>query len=245
MIGPRPTSAVLGFLLVVGTASHAQQPAAPRELAIKYMRDAEEYAALARQVYRMAGEAVARTAPAVGRQAWAVILDIDETALDNSTYELERSAYGLPFEPASWNAWVRRREAGPVPGAAAFVAAVRQAGGHVAWITNRDAVTRDATRENLQSVKLWADDDRLCLQNDPQHTKRARRAEAASGKGACAWSGVPMRVLAFIGDQMTDFPESDEHVPDTGTDAAFGRTCFLLPNSMYGAWTTKVTRIVP
>jgi predicted secreted acid phosphatase len=132
-----------------------------------------------------------------------------------------------------------------VPGAAGFVAAVRQAGGHVAWITNRDAVTRDATRENLQSVKLWTDDDRLCLQNDPLHTKRARRTEVTSGTGACAWSGVPMRVLAFIGDQMTDFPERDEQLPETGTDAAFGRTCFLLPNSMYGAWTTKVTRTVP
>jgi len=193
----------------------------------------------------MAGEAVTRTAPALGRQGWAVILDIDETALDNSTYELERSAYGLPFDPGSWNAWVRRREAGSVPGATAFVAAVRRAGGHVAWITNRDAVTTDATRENLQSVHLWADDDRLCLQNDPQHTKRARRAEVTSGRGACAWSGVPMRVVAFIGDQMGDFPESDEQLPDTGTDAAFGRTCFLLPNSMYGAWTTRVTRSVP
>ena len=243
MIAPRPTISALGFLLAVGTALQAQQPAASRELAIKYMRDAEEYAALARQVYRIAGEAVARTAPALARQAWAVILDVDETALDNSTYQLERSAYGLPFDPGSWNAWVRRREA--VPGAAAFVATVRQAGGHVAWITNRDAVTTDATRENLQSVKLWADDDRLCLRNDPQHTKRARRAEVASGKGACAWSGIPMRVLAFIGDQMTDFPESDEGLPDTGTDAAFGRTCFLLPNSMYGAWTTRVTRLVP
>jgi acid phosphatase len=235
---------MLGFLLVVGTAQ-AQQPAAPRELGIKYMRDAEEYAALARQVYRMAGEAVTRTAPALGRQSWAVILDVDETALDNSTYQLERSAYGLPFDSTSWNAWVRRREAGAVPGAAAFVAGVRQAGGHVAWITNRDAVTKDATRENLQSAKLWADDDRLCPQNDAQHTKRARRAEVVAGRGACAWSGIPMRVLAFVGDQMTDFPESDERLPDTGTDAAFGHTCFLLPNSMYGAWTTRVTRTIP
>ena len=44
---------------------------------------------------------------------------------------------------------------------------------------------------------------------------------------------------------MTDFPESGRAVPGTGTDAAFGRICFLLPNSMYGAWTTKVTRIMP
>jgi predicted secreted acid phosphatase len=44
---------------------------------------------------------------------------------------------------------------------------------------------------------------------------------------------------------MGDFPDASEHIPDTGTDAAFGRTCFLLPNSMYGQWTSRVTREPP
>ena len=57
-----------------------------------------------------------------------------------------------------------------------------------------------------------------------------------------AWAGTTMKVTAFVGDQMGDFPVTDENIPETGSDTAFGRTCFLLPNPMYGDWTTRVTR---
>ena len=111
----------------------AQQTTPPREFAIKYTRDSEEYATLTRQVYRMAGDAVSRRTSDAGPRPWAVVLDIDETTLDNSTYQLERAAYGGPsFEPVSWSAWVRRREAPAVPGVIGFIDLVRKAGGHVA-----------------------------------------------------------------------------------------------------------------
>jgi predicted secreted acid phosphatase len=51
-----------------------------------------------------------------------------------------------------------------------------------------------------------------------------------------------MKVTAFVGDQMGDFPTPDENIPEAGSDVAFGRTCFLLPNPMYGDWTSRVTR---
>jgi predicted secreted acid phosphatase len=51
-----------------------------------------------------------------------------------------------------------------------------------------------------------------------------------------------MAVVAFVGDQMGDFPAPDEDIPETGDEGAFGRTCFLLPNPMYGDWTARVTR---
>jgi 5'-nucleotidase (lipoprotein e(P4) family) len=221
----------------------AQQAPALRETGIKYVRDSEEYATLSRQVYRLAGDAVTRTASDSGLRSWAVVLDVDETALDNSTYQLERAAYGLPYDADSWRKWVERREAPAVPGAVGFVELVRRASGHVAWITNRESLLTEATRANLKAVGLWADDDRLCAQKTPQHTKADRREEVVLGKGDCAWA-TPMRVVAFVGDQLGDFPEASEHIPQTGDDAAFGRTCFLLPNPMYGAWTTRVTRIV-
>jgi acid phosphatase len=233
----------LAFVLVCSTALAAQQVLPVHETGIKYMRDSEEYAALARQTYRLAGDAVTRAAAGKSPASWSVVLDIDETALDNSTYQLERAAYGLPFESASWSAWVVRRQAPAVPGAVTFVTLVRRAAGHVAWITNRDASLMDATRDNLRRAGLWDDRDRLCGQNTPTHTKGQRRHEVVTGAGDCSWPGVPMRVLAFIGDQLGDFPDASEHIPDTGSDAAFGRTCFLLPNSMYGSWTTQVTRI--
>jgi len=236
----RLAAAAAAAALLTAPTARAQAPSAAAT-GIKYMRDSEEYASLSRQMYRLAADSVARRAQTAASGSWAVVLDIDETALDNSTYQLDRAAYGLAFENTSWNAWVLRREAGAVPGVADFVAAVRRLGGRIAWISNRDAVVGDATRANLRSVGLLADADRVCLQ-EPQRTKAVRRAELVSGSGTCAWSGTPVKVLAFIGDQMGDFPAADEHIADTGSDDAFGRTCFLLPNSMYGEWTARVTR---
>ena len=92
---------MLGFALVLTASTHAA--IACSQLGIKYMRDSE-YATLARQVYRMAGAAVTRAA-GQGRRVWTVVLDVDETALDNST-SLERTAYGLPYDEVSWSAWV-------------------------------------------------------------------------------------------------------------------------------------------
>jgi 5'-nucleotidase (lipoprotein e(P4) family) len=231
------------FLCLAGAApALAQQATTPRELAIKYVRDSEEYATLARQVYRMAGEAVRRAAAASTGRPWVVVLDVDETALDNSAYQLERAAYGLPFDTTSWNAWVERQEARAVPGVIDFIKLVRSAGGRVAWISNRDARVANPTRANLEALGLWDGGDRMCAQKTPQHTKAARRHEIIAGRGDCAWKGTPMQVVAFVGDQLGDFPGDGEKIPQTGTDAAFGQVCFLLPNPMYGGWTTAVTR---
>jgi 5'-nucleotidase (lipoprotein e(P4) family) len=225
------------------TTVAAQPPLTVRETGIKYVRDSEEYATLTRQVYRLAGDAVTRAANDSPSRSWTVVLDVDETALDNSTFQLERAAYGLPYDGGSWARWVERREATAVPGVVGFVEVVRRAGGHVAWITNRDASLAESTRENLKAVGAWKDDDRLCAQKE-QYTKADRRREVVTGKGECAWPATPMRAVVFVGDQLGDFPDASEQIPQTGDDAAFGRTCFLLPNPMYGAWTTRVTRIV-
>ena len=226
----------------------AQQPALlTQSLAIKYMRDSQEYSTLARQVYRTAEQAVRTAAPSLQKGSWVVSLDIDETALDNSPYQLEREAYRLPFDVTSFNAWVARRQAAAIPGVSEFVQTVRQLGGSVAWISNRDVQTLEATRANLTALQLWSDQDRLCLQaqTTPRPTKRTRRSEVSAGQGGCSWTGIQMRFIAFVGDQMGDFPEADEGIPDTGTDLAFGRTCFLLPQAMYGDWVTRVTRTLP
>jgi 5'-nucleotidase (lipoprotein e(P4) family) len=228
-------------VVALAALAHAQPPpAAVRELGVKYVRDSEEYASLARQTYRLAGDAVDRARAGVSG-SWAVVMDVDETTLDNSTYQLERGAYGLPFENLSWNAWVARREATAVPGVVAFIGRVRAGGGHVAWITNRDAAVADPTRANLKDIGVWTDDDRLCA-SKPDYPKSQRRHEVVTGTGECAWRGTPMRIVAFMGDQMGDFPAASENIPRTGTDEAFGTTCFLLPNPMYGDWTSRVTR---
>jgi len=225
-------------------------PDASRGLETKYVRDSAEYATLCREVYRAATTAVTGAAHT---GTWGVILDIDETTLDNSAYQLERGTYGLSFDDASWSAWIVRKEAGSVPGVEDFVNAVRSAGGRVVYITNRntkyvppkgqtiDLVT--PTRENLERNRLWNKADLLCLMDGEPDTKAVRRKAVATGVGACSWSGVSVNVVAFVGDQMGDFPEAGEPFPGAGTDGQFGRSFFLLPNSMYGKWTNGVTRV--
>src|SRR5262245_12140200 len=101
------------------TTVNGRQQAA-LDTGIKYVRDSEEYATLSRQVYRLATDAVTRSRPAAADKPVAVVLDIDETALNNSTYQVERAALGLAYDDASWNAWVIRRAAPPVPGVLEF-----------------------------------------------------------------------------------------------------------------------------
>jgi 5'-nucleotidase (lipoprotein e(P4) family) len=232
-MSPSPRSLALAILL-------APRPAAAQvdHLELKWMRDSEEYVAVFRQTYALAAEAVARQAATVGRgTAWAVVLDLDETVLDNSIYQLERAAYRLPFDTASWNAWVRRARADTLPGAAAFIRRVRELGGRIAYISGRDDATADETRRNLASFALWRDGDRLCLQTaDRVYSKRARREELRNGTGRCGYAGERVRVLAYLGDNIADIPEADE---DPGELAV---NWFILPNPAYGGWERRVTR---
>lgn len=237
---------VVVWALSFGPAAHpaaAQSPAALHGLHVKYVRDSEEYATLTRQIYRTALAAVLeanRSSP--DQTPWIVVLDVDETALDNSAYELERETYWVPFDDETWNAYVARRASEAVPGAREFVRSVRAAGGRIAWITNRDEIVREDTRENLRRVGLWDDSDRLCPRSSREDTKAARRREVVTGTGRCSWDGRPVRVLAFIGDALGDFPAAGEDIAEAGNDAAFGRRFFLMPNPMYGTWTRRVTR---
>jgi 5'-nucleotidase (lipoprotein e(P4) family) len=231
---------------------------AQRSLEIKYVRDSAEYATLARQVYRLAGAAVdteaARRRIAGLTTAWGVVLDLDETVLDNSVYQLDRASYGLAYESRSWASWIAAATAGSVPGAKTFLDRVRVGGGHVVFITDRDATLMAvddvqidgvaATRLNLVREGLWSSDDALCLRN--HNTKVERRAAVASGDSRCSWKGGALDVVAFIGDQMSDFPQKSETLfRGAGMDDSFGRIFFLLPNPMYSGavgWTNSVTR---
>src|SRR5436190_23626691 len=177
------------LLAVASAAAQTPAPAAATSaLEIKWVRDSQEYATLTRMVYRMATQAVTQSARGLTPKSWVVVLDIDETTLDNSPYQLERAAYGIPYDSASFVGWSKRVEAGVVPGVVEFIDAVRKAGGRVAWISNRAAAGEDATRENLKKVGLWSDDDRLCVAGDAARTKRVRRTEVFSGSGACSWN---------------------------------------------------------
>ena len=113
---------------------------------IRWVRDSAEYRAAVLQTYRLATAHVEREAAGRAAGAWAVVLDADETVISNLTYQAERAQAGLGYSTDSWAAWVRRREATPLPGAAAFLTRVRALGGKIAIVTNRLASAARPTR---------------------------------------------------------------------------------------------------
>ena len=102
-------------------------PAAPR-LEIQWTRTSGEHDAVFEQTYRAAGERLRMGLDTLRGTDWGVILDADETVLDNSLYQRERAAVGQGYSPETWAAWVERREAAALPGAVAFTRLVRDLG---------------------------------------------------------------------------------------------------------------------
>ncbi|MFT4627433.1 MAG: 5'-nucleotidase (lipoprotein e(P4) family) [Myxococcota bacterium] len=234
---------MLTLLLFLTSAPAADDGPGPAtsETALKWVRDSAEYYALTTSAYRQAAAALA--ANKKGKGPWAAVLDVDETVLDNSVYQLERHAYDLPYNSPSWHAWCERAQAVPVPGVTTFVAEVRRQGGRVVYLTNRKAVVADATRENLEAVGLWQEGDLLCPRVDVSD-KGPRREQLRTGEGACSFDR-PTRAAVYLGDSYGDFPADGEEAQDRL--AGMGVRYFILPNPLYGDWQflDGITRPLP
>lgn len=214
------------------TTSPAERPLSD---AVRWVRGSAEHRALFLQVYRAATahvEAEAARRPAGG---WAVVLDADETVIDNSLYQVERERVMQPFDPVSWRAWTARREAVPLPGAATFLARVRELGGRIAIVTNR-SVSECPDTEAVFEAHALAFDVMLCKPDAGPSDKNPRFAAVAAGT---THAGLPpLEVVAFVGDNIQDFPSLGQAIRLQGDDAfaAFGVRFFALPNPMYGSW---------
>ncbi len=234
-----PAAAFALFLTLLSplaiAAEAAEAPAHTSETALKWVRDSAEYHGLTTQTYRAALGAVRRQSKKLKKGQWAVILDVDETVLDNSTYQLERHAYGLPYDSPSWHAWCRREAAAAIPGAKDFVDGVRSLGGTVVYLTNRKDVVAAPTQANLVAEGLWTDGDLLCPRTETSD-KAPRRAAVRAGTGGCT-TGKPLAVVAYLGDSWEDLPRDGE---DGGARMdELGKRFFVLPNPLYGHWTAE------
>lgn len=238
-------SVVIVLLVIAAGACASKQapipraPQAPQALQapndIRWVRDSAEYQAAVIQVYRLATERVEVVAKGRATGTWAVVLDADETVLNNSLYQLERAKLGLGFTPESWIAWVRRREATPLPGAASFLARVRALGGKIAIVTNRLESECDDTRAVFDAFKL-AYDAMLCRMDGTPSDKNPRFEAVATGASPAA--STPLDVVAFVGDNILDFPSLAQSMKKAGAPAFtdFGVRYFIVPNPMYGSW---------
>jgi len=219
-----------------GTSTTVPAPApVARQLPndVRWVRVSAEYRALAHQAFQVAWERLPALSRDLPRNSWAVILDADETVLDNSEYQRRRAVLDSGYTEASWTAWVNERAATAVPGAPAFTARVHAAGGRVVIVTNRVQAVCDATRANLAAVHV--ETDMVLCQPSGEGDKNPRFQRVQNGT---AVPGVPaLTVVAWVGDNILDFPGMTQGVRnDPRALAEFGVRYFILPNPMYGSW---------
>ena len=164
----------------------------------------------------------------------AVILDVDETVLDNAPLQgqlvLDRRDYSQQY----WEEWVRLAVGAPIPGAADFLASAAKRGVDLFFVTNRTAAEQDKTIEALVKAGLKASDANvLCTgENGWTSDKTARRAEIAKSH----------RILLLVGDDLNDFVSTAKLTPDQRMALAtthrrrWGLQWIMIPNPVYGSW---------
>jgi len=218
---------------VVRPIAAEDAPLAPPPRSLRWVQRSAEYRALFLQTYRAATEHVERAAEQRAAGTWGIVTDADETALSNVQYEVElmRTGEETASTDPRFDEWVARRAATPLPGAAEFLRRVRALGGRIAIITNRPPAACPATEDVL---KKWAlpYDVLLCGSGDKNPRFESVRSGAAFGGGG------PVEVVAYLGDNIRDFPQAGQELrkKDDAAFAEFGGRFFAFPNPLYGSW---------
>ena len=176
------------------------------------MQTSAEYRASALQTYRLAAMQLdtamrdARWTAAVEQTADpsalppAVILDLDETVLDNSAFEARQMRNGQPFSEEDWDHWCEERTANAIPGAVTFLEYVRSRGVKPIYITNRDHKVENATRDVLVKLGVPLDTTR-----DTMLTQHENGWDASDKSARRQFIAASYRVLLLIGDNFEDF----------------------------------------
>lgn len=170
----------------------------------------------------------------------AVILDIDETVLDNSPYQARLIRKGGEFNEADWAAWCKEERARALPGAVAFTQFAAKHGVAVFYISNRAQDLDTATLNNLRKAGLPVSGPDAFLglgtilrDCDQVGTEKNCRRQLI---------GQHYRVLMQFGDQLGDFVTVLSNTPAGRAQAMapymdwIGTRWFVLPNPTYGSW---------
>jgi 5'-nucleotidase (lipoprotein e(P4) family) len=268
MLSMRFVSLALASALLAACSAGAPRPDVPAAGALSvphenlnatlWMQTASEYEAAVRGTFAQASR---QLDVALADRAWtalplgerregfeskppAVIVDADETMIDNSPSQARAVRDGGGFAYERWLAWVNERRARALPGALEFANYATSRGVTIYFVTNRDAPAEtESTIANLRSLgfPIAADGSNVMLRGD----KRAPLREKSQRRRLV---GEKYRVLLMLGDNLGDFvdiADADAAARTTliGQYAPWwGERWFMLPNPSYGSWESTLLR---
>lgn len=239
------TCALLLCLTAFGCASSSPCDAGDSILnATLWVRSAAEYRASALQTYATARRALDEALAEPSSQPAAIVLDLDETALDNAEYAVQSIQRNETFAfDDDWTQWVAQSASSAVPGAAEFVRYAASRGVTPFYITNRVASMEAATRVNLQKLgfPLPADQDTLLVRGEREDWNTTDKTTRRN------FVAAQYRVLLYLGDDLNDFTSaSGKSVAERAAivdNAAslWGKQWIIVPNPIYGSWESATT----
>ena len=225
-------------LMLSGCASQTTQDAQQQlgqqsVLALNWFQQSGEYQALTWQAFngaRLAFDA----APSLTGKPRAVIVDLDETMIDNSAYSAWQAKNGQPFSAQSWSRWTQAKQALAVPGAVDFARYVTSHGGTLFYVSNRDQKDFDATVANLTRLGF------------PEVTPQTVRLSTGNSNKQARFDAIKAagyNVVLYVGDNLNDFGAATWHQGNaqrrafvSQNHALFGTQFIVLPNPLYGDW---------
>lgn len=172
-------------------------------------------------------------------KAKAVVVDIDETVLDNSPFETNSIRTGKSYSSAAWKEWTDMAKAQATPGALEFLKYAESKGVETFYISNRDTSATKKTLQNLKNLGFpFADEAHILLKTNTS-VKTERRNKVSETHD----------ILILAGDNIGDF---DEILEDRSENYGFGKVdrmkdlfgakFIVLPNPMYGSWERQVLK---
>jgi 5'-nucleotidase (lipoprotein e(P4) family) len=203
-------------------------------MATLWMQTSAEYRALCYQTFNLAKmnlETFLGARP--GSKPVAVIVDADETVIDNSAYEAFLIGNNFGYSSKTWTPWMAAAQAKAVPGALEFLNYAQAKGVEIFYVTNRKMVGYEGTEKNLKALGYpYVDKKHLLLRTDTSD-KQPRRDSVAKD----------YEIAFVMGDNLNDFLSvfRKKSVADRLAEVdkikdMWGNKFIVLPNPTYGEW---------
>ena len=163
---------------------------------------------------------------------FAIVTDLDETALDNSAWALKVMLEGKDY-PDYWSDWEKAAKAPALPGAIEFFQRANQLNIPVFYISNRLAKNLKGTIANLKSLGFPNADSSHILLKTNSSNKIERRNQVLKNH----------EIMLLLGDNLADFDgvweeaevsKRSQSVKDLR--ASWGKKFIIFPNPVYGGW---------
>lgn len=203
-------------------------------MATLWMQTSAEFRSLSYQAFNIARISLDNfLARHDGDKPVAIIVDADETVIDNSAYEAFLIGQDFGYSSKTWTPWMAAGEATEMPGAGDFLAYAASRGVETFYVTNRKAVGYDGTAKNLADLGFPNVDEKHLLVRTDTSDKQPRRDLVEKDYA----------VALLMGDNLNDFDTvykgttiAERFAATDSMQALWGTKFIVVPNPAYGEW---------